>query len=336
MTARPMASLSLDLDNLWSYMKTHGDQDWESAPSYLDLVVPRFLQVLDRHKLKMTVFIVGRDADDPVNAAALKSIVDAGHEVGNHSYRHEPWLHLYSREAINTDLARTEDAIERVTGVKPTGFRGPGYSLSEDVLNVLLDRGYAFDCSTFPTFIGPLARAYYFMNSRLSTEQRDDRKRLFGTVREGLRPLTPYQWHLREQQLLEIPVTTMPLLRAPFHFSYLHWLAKFNETLANGYYRVALSACRLRQVEPSLLLHPLDFLGGDDVSELSFFPAMQENGAVKMRRIDGWIERLASDFDVLPMSAYAETIRDRVTRSRAPDFPPADPVDVADTKHAAE
>ncbi len=39
---KPLCSLSLDLDNQWSYMKTHGDAGWESFPSYLDLVVPRF------------------------------------------------------------------------------------------------------------------------------------------------------------------------------------------------------------------------------------------------------------------------------------------------------
>ena len=33
------ASISLDLDNLWSYLKTQGAPGWESFPSYLDLVV---------------------------------------------------------------------------------------------------------------------------------------------------------------------------------------------------------------------------------------------------------------------------------------------------------
>ena len=43
---KPAASLSLDLDNQWSYMKTHGDPGWESLPSYLALVVPRVLDFL--------------------------------------------------------------------------------------------------------------------------------------------------------------------------------------------------------------------------------------------------------------------------------------------------
>jgi hypothetical protein len=39
----PAASISLDLDNLWSYLKTQGVSGWESFPSYLDVVVPRIL-----------------------------------------------------------------------------------------------------------------------------------------------------------------------------------------------------------------------------------------------------------------------------------------------------
>ena len=54
---KPICSLSLDLDNKWSYMKTHGDAGWESCPSYLDIVVPRFLKILDEFGWKITVFI---------------------------------------------------------------------------------------------------------------------------------------------------------------------------------------------------------------------------------------------------------------------------------------
>ena len=39
-TGRATASVSLDMDNLWSYQKTHGDPGWEKLPSYLDEVVP--------------------------------------------------------------------------------------------------------------------------------------------------------------------------------------------------------------------------------------------------------------------------------------------------------
>lgn len=79
---KSIASLSLDLDNLWTYLKTSGDAAWQTFPGYLDLVVPRILSVLERHDLKITFFIVGQDAALPSNAKALRSIADAGHEIG--------------------------------------------------------------------------------------------------------------------------------------------------------------------------------------------------------------------------------------------------------------
>ena len=53
----PTASMSLDLDNKWSYLKTHGESGWESFPSYLSVVVPRILEFLDEFDLKITFFI---------------------------------------------------------------------------------------------------------------------------------------------------------------------------------------------------------------------------------------------------------------------------------------
>src|SRR5690349_20621843 len=98
--SKPLASLSLDLDNKWSYMKTHGDEGWDRYPSYLDRVVPRVLEILAARNLKITFFIVGQDAALDSNRAALRAIADAGHEIGNHSFHHEPWLHLYSPEEV--------------------------------------------------------------------------------------------------------------------------------------------------------------------------------------------------------------------------------------------
>jgi peptidoglycan-N-acetylglucosamine deacetylase len=77
---KPLASLSLDLDNQWSYMKTHGDPAWQSLPSYLDVVVPRALRFLDEHGLKITFFIVGQDAARPENRAALDAVMGLGQE----------------------------------------------------------------------------------------------------------------------------------------------------------------------------------------------------------------------------------------------------------------
>ena len=43
-------------------MKTHGDDGWRDFPSYLDVVVPKVLEILERRRWKITFFVVGQDA----------------------------------------------------------------------------------------------------------------------------------------------------------------------------------------------------------------------------------------------------------------------------------
>ena len=303
---KPTASLSLDLDNLWSYMKTHGEPGWDQFPSYLDVVVPRILEFLDRRQVKLTVFVVGQDAALDENRNALSMIASAGHEIGNHSFHHESWLHLYEPEQVEAEIALAEEHIERATGQRPRGFRGPGFSVSDAVLRTLVGRGYRYDGSTLPTFIGPLARSYYFMTARLDQDEMEKRKLLFGRFREGFKPLKPYWQKFPEGQILEIPVTTIPLLKIPFHVSYLLYLRKFSRKLAWNYFRSALAICRLTGTEPSLLLHPLDFLGGNDDIGLEFFPAMQLRSEMKIEFVGEVIDILCDRYEVVTMQAHAE------------------------------
>jgi uncharacterized small protein (DUF1192 family) len=306
--SKPVASLSLDLDNQWSYMKTHGDAGWEDFPSYLHIVVPRVLKFLAERKLTITFFIVGQDAALDKNAEALRSLAEAGHEIGNHSFNHEPWLHLYSESEIENELATAEQHIERVTGQRTRGFRGPGFSLSPTVLRVLKRREYLYDASTFPTFLGPLARAYYFATAKLEPEERERRKALFGKFSEGFRSLKPYQWQLSpgsDDRLLEIPVTTLPLLKIPIHVSYLLYLSCYSPLLAKIYFKTAVRMCRMTGTPLSLLLHPLDFLGKEDITELSFFPGMNMSAERKLTLVSEFLETLSQEFTIVPMQQHA-------------------------------
>jgi hypothetical protein len=294
------------MDNLWSYMKIHGDPEWESRPSYLDALVPRMLETFGEHGLTATVFVVGADAARDDGARAVAAIAAAGHEVANHSYEHEPWLHRYARADLEKDLAMTEDAIEAAGAPRPTGFRGPGYSLSPDLVELLAERGYRYDASTLPTWIGPLARAYYFRSAKLTAQQRGERQMLFGQASEGLRPVHPYRWRLRDGgSLLELPVTTMPLARVPMHVSYLLQLHQVSPAVAKAYFRAGLAACRLRGVGPSLLLHPLDFLDGKDAARLEFFPGMALPATTKVEVVRWAVAEMQKHFTVVGTGEHA-------------------------------
>ena len=305
-----IASLSLDLDNKWSYLKTHGDPGWESFPSYLDILVPRVLDFLKARHLTITFFIVGQDAALDKHHELLQTIAAAGHEIGNHSFRHEPWLHLYSKTEIKTELAMAEEHIERATGYKPVGFRGPGYSLSHTVLGNSSGEVISMMpllCQTFwllwrgPTILPP---------PDLAPEQRHQRKALGGSLRDAFRPITPYRWKTGAGTFIELPVTTLPIFRVPIHMSYLLCLSVLSPTLAVQYFNTALRLCRLTGVQPSLLLHPTDFLGCDDTRDLSFFPAMKLPSEKKLELVSDFLHTLSDRFTVLTLRQHAQKARE--------------------------
>jgi hypothetical protein len=314
---KPYASLSLDLDNAWSYLKTRNDGAWQTFPTYLDSVVPDVLSTMDRHELSLSVFIVGRDATLPANADAMRLLGASRHELGNHSHEHEPWITGRTTAEIAAEIGLAQDAIADATGRKPSGFRSPGYALAPNVLEALGSLGFVYDASSLPTCIGPIARAYYFATAKLTPQEREQRSALFGSVRDAFRPLKPYLVSTCAGSLLELPVTTFPALRLPIHFSYVLYLAEFSEFAALTYFRLAMQACRLGGVAPSLLLHPLDFLVADDAPGLSFFPAMKMARAKKRRVLDATLREFAHHYTIVGTGEHARRAIDALTRTKA-------------------
>jgi hypothetical protein len=297
-----LAAISLDLDNQWSYMKIHGDEGWDKYPSYFSVFVPHVLDILDELGLDITFFIVGKDAEPEENRKYLRMITDRGHSVGNHSYNHESWLQSYSKEQIEKEIIDAEEAIINATGQKPVGFRGPGFSWSMDLLNVLEKRDYKYDASTLPTYLGPLARKYYFMKSDLSKEEKKARKELFGKFSEGFRKLKPYYHDLGDgKRLAEIPVTTMPLFKIPFHLSYLIYISNISIPLMKAYLKTAIMLCKITRTPVSFLLHPLEIIGGDKLKQLAFFPGMNIATEKKVEVFKIVLEELKSNFKIVSL-----------------------------------
>ena len=229
--------------------------------------------------------------------------------MGNHSYYHESRLQTYSYEKIEKEIVSAEEAIFNATGQRPQGFRGPGFSWSKDLLEVLKKRKYLYDASTFPTWLGPLARMYYFSKSDLPESEKKARKELFGKFSEGLRSNKPYYHDLKEnQKLLEIPVTTIPVLRIPFHLSYLVYLSGISKILMKTYLNLAIFLCKATSTQPSYLLHPLDLIGGDKIKSLAFFPGMNLDSDQKIKVFKYVIKKLQKNFDLENMSVFSKSV----------------------------
>lgn len=81
------------------------------------------LKILSEYNAKATFFCIGEQVEK--HPEVLKSIVNEGHIVGNHSYTHNYFINFKSTQGWIAELQKADEVIERVTGVKPTLFRPP-------------------------------------------------------------------------------------------------------------------------------------------------------------------------------------------------------------------
>ena len=88
-----------------------------------EIMTPRVLDVLKRHDVKATFFLIGDKVDKYPHIA--KRIVDEGHIVGNHTYSHSGLFPLSSSTKVKDELQRCNDAIYEAVGLRTKLFRPP-------------------------------------------------------------------------------------------------------------------------------------------------------------------------------------------------------------------
>ena len=100
----------------------------------------QLLEVLEKHGVHATFFLIGRFVVERPDIA--RSLVDAGHAVGNHTYSH-PDLTVLPPAQIKSELDAGSRAIEDVTGVSPKLFRPPFGRRNRRILSMARKCGMA-------------------------------------------------------------------------------------------------------------------------------------------------------------------------------------------------
>lgn len=252
------AVLSIDLDSLYCYSRLYDIPGDESDNIVYETGLERFVELLDQHGVKGTLFAVGRDLDMGDNRRMLRHLASRGYEVANHSFSHDYRLTLQTPEEIREDLAHGKAALEEATGQEVVGFRAPGYNVNAAVLEALAETGHLYDTSLFP------CTPYYFTKAGVLTLMRLTGQKshsILGTPRILATPRTPYHpdprkpWKPGDSPLIELPISTTPYLRLPALGSFLVLLG---ERFLNAFLAM------LDSDQPTIVVefHGMDFLDG--------------------------------------------------------------------------
>jgi peptidoglycan/xylan/chitin deacetylase (PgdA/CDA1 family) len=104
------------------------------------VAVPLILDMLGRHGVQATYFVVGEVAERYPDR--VEAIVRAGHELAVHGYTHTPPAKL-SRAEEENELVRTRGILESF-GARVSGYRSPSWDLSPHTLDLLERHGFAY------------------------------------------------------------------------------------------------------------------------------------------------------------------------------------------------
>jgi peptidoglycan/xylan/chitin deacetylase (PgdA/CDA1 family) len=110
---------------------------------------PVLLDLLARHKLQATFFVVGEKAAR--HPELMASILEQGHTIGNHSWNHDYFLMLRSQKVMQSDIHNTQEILKK-SGVQPLIFRPPVGITSPCLRKVLTREGLiavTYSCRAF-------------------------------------------------------------------------------------------------------------------------------------------------------------------------------------------
>jgi len=118
----PRQQMSISFDAMWGV--DHTDE---------------LLRILKENDVRTTFFLGGYWVEK--YPEYVRKIVEAGHEIGNHTYSH-PHLNSLSPAAIRQELERNHNNIKAITGTDSFLFRPPFGEYSNKVIEVAKELGY--------------------------------------------------------------------------------------------------------------------------------------------------------------------------------------------------
>ena len=299
-----LASLSIDLDELHLHRRVHGLPPSGAARVVYEKAVPRAARFAERHGIPLTFFAVSEDLADDASAASLRLAAGKLHLVESHSATHPYDLVRRSRDEIRAEVRSSFDAIELRVGRRPVGFRAPGYTLSDHVLDALEGEGALFDSSVFPSppyYLAKLGVLAWMGLHRRSSES------IVGSPRVAFAETQPYRpgvhwWQVGRRNLVELPIQVTLGPRLPVTGTTLMlsgrratWLVR-----ACGKPRFA-----------NIALHAIDFLDVNDGLEdlVRFEPVLRVQRDARVRSLSTAVRAFQRDGYVFTtLSAAADAL----------------------------
>lgn len=199
-------SITFDFDamSIWIGSSKSNNPSMISRGQFGAVAVPRILELLEAYQVKTSFAVPGHTAY--AYPRLVREIHDRGHELVHHGWVHEnpaDFDEAGERRLLDKGL----EALERVAGVRPRGYRSPAWDFSERTVDLLVEYGFSYDSSCMGHDFYPY---YLRTGDRWST----DTAYQFGNVSELVE--LPVTWALDDFPVSEFVMGLNEGLKSPF------------------------------------------------------------------------------------------------------------------------
>lgn len=146
-------ALSIDVEDYFQVQALSGAFDptsWDRQISRVERNTELILDLLEEADTKATFFTLGWIAER--HPQLVRRIVDAGHELASHGYRHVR-VDRQSPEEFRCDIHKAKSILEDCAGAPVRGYRAATFSVGPRTawaFPILEEEGYAYSSSVYP------------------------------------------------------------------------------------------------------------------------------------------------------------------------------------------
>lgn len=144
---RLVCALSIDLES-WIHRQIGCALNIKSKKEldqgYIEKATSYILNVLNRHRRKVTFFVVSEIFDWYPDL--IQRIKEHGHEIAHHTHTHR---YIETKQDLVEELRQSKGFIQEF---EPVGFRAPEGRIRVEHLKILADYGFEYDSSSYGNF----------------------------------------------------------------------------------------------------------------------------------------------------------------------------------------
>jgi peptidoglycan-N-acetylglucosamine deacetylase len=308
MMQRPSLLIHVDIDSprkLLDFYKIKGVTfDESSLEKFYAVAFERAIDFFKSNGLDATFFVVGDELDSSKRIRTIiSSAFQEGFEIENHTYTHPFGLADLAEEQVLSEINKCSDVIFSITGLRPVGFRSPGYSINNRILQHLKQLEYQYDSSGFWSLMNPILSLSHKLLYHGGLKNKG-----FGYVTSKL-PQKPY--HPNEHNwlnidssgsLLELPLPSATIFKLPFYNNFNLWAPSlYASTVSKTITKPALV----------YLFHIIEFMDMTDgiPKELALHPNITKSLKTKIDASKAILENLKKRYQVTKTKEFVSKIK---------------------------